>query len=129
MNSEMVEIGVVSSFHPHSMCYKVKRVTGKTGCTSCTNWTISFEVWWFRTKTHLLQRHYMFLNLFQLQTFCAFNIQHSKPHPQISTIYNFICYFSCILMIFWAKWPRNGKALQMNFEKVETWHGIIISPT
>ena len=28
---------MVSSFHPHSMCKKVKRVTAKTGCTSCTN--------------------------------------------------------------------------------------------
>ena len=31
--------------------------------------------------------------------------------------------------LFWAKWPWNWKALQMNSEKVETWHGIIISPT
>ena len=33
------------------------------------------------------------------------------------------------LLIFWAKWPWNSKALQMNSEKVESWHGIIISPT
>ena len=32
------------------------------------------------------------------------------------------CYF------FWAKWPWNWKALQMKSEKVETWHGIIVSP-
>jgi iron complex transport system permease protein len=32
----------------------------KTGCTSCTKWTISFEVSRFRTKTHLLQRHFIF---------------------------------------------------------------------
>ena len=51
------------------MCYKVAWVTGKTGCTTCTNWTTSFEVSRFRTKTHLLQRHFIFLNLFQLQTF------------------------------------------------------------
>ena len=31
--------------------------------------------------------------------------------------------------MFWAKWPWNWKALQMNSEKVETSHGIIISPT
>ena len=72
-------------------------------------------------------------NLFQLQTFCAINVHHSKPHPQISTLSNFICYCSCMhLMIFlslmtlklksttnelwkgwnldelfWAKWPWN----------------------
>ena len=33
------------------------------------------------------------------------------------------------LLIFWAKWPWNWKAQQMNSEKVERWHGIIISPT
>jgi hypothetical protein len=31
--------------------------------------------------------------------------------------------------LFWVKWPWNWKALQMNSEKDETWHGIIISPT
>ena len=31
--------------------------------------------------------------------------------------------------LFWAKWPSNGKAVQMNSEKVETWHDIIISTT
>ena len=31
--------------------------------------------------------------------------------------------------LFWAKWPCNWKALQLNSEKVETWHGIIIWPT
>ena len=30
---------------------------------------------------------------------------------------------------FLAIWPWKWKALQMNFEKVESWHGIIISPT
>ena len=48
--------GMVSSFHPHSMCKKVERVTAKTGCTSCTNWTISCEVSGFQTKTYLLHR-------------------------------------------------------------------------
>ena len=38
-----LKLGMVSSFHPHSMCKKVERVTA-TGCTSCANWTISFEV-------------------------------------------------------------------------------------
>ena len=33
------------------------------------------------------------------------------------------------LLIFLAIWPWKWKALQMNSEKVESWHGIIISPT
>ena len=124
-----LKVGMVSSFQPHSMCKKVERVTVKTGCTSCTKWTISFEVSGFQTKTRLLQRYFIFLNLFQLQTFCAFNTHHSKPHPQMSTLSNFICYFSRIYWFFWTKWSWNWKALQMNSEKVETGHGIIISPT
>ena len=45
-----LKLGMVSSFHPHSMCKKVERVMAKTGCTSCINWTISFEVSGFQTK-------------------------------------------------------------------------------
>src|SRR3954452_3393428 len=90
-----LKLGKVSSFDPHNMCAKVERITAKTGCTSCTNWTISFKVQGFQTKTHLLQRHFIFLNLFQLKTFLAFNMHHSKPHTKISTLSDFVCYFSC----------------------------------
>ena len=41
---------------------------------------------------------------------------------------SFAIFHACI-DFFWAKWPWNWKALQMNSEKVESWHGIIISPT
>ena len=57
-----MKFGMVSSFHPHSMCKKVERVTAKTGRTSCTNWTNSFGVSGFRTRTHLLHGHF---NVFQ----------------------------------------------------------------
>src|SRR3954463_13679637 len=75
-SQKRLKLGMVSSFYPHNMCGKVERVTIKTGCTSCTNWTISFKVRVFQTKTHLLQRHLIFLSLFQLLTFCAFNMNH-----------------------------------------------------
>src|SRR3954468_15283969 len=78
-----LKLGMVSSFDPHNMCAKVERVTAKTGCTLCTNWTISFEVQGFHTKTHLLQRHFIFLNLFELKTFCEFNMNNSKRHTKI----------------------------------------------
>src|SRR3954467_12237143 len=91
-----LKLGMVSSFHPHSMCAKVEMITAKTGCTSCTNWTISLKVRGFHMKTHLFQRHFIFLNLFQLKTLFAFNMQHSKPHTKISTLSDFICYYSCI---------------------------------
>src|SRR3954469_7017115 len=84
------------SYDPHNMCAIFERITAKTGCTSFTNWTISFKVQGFHTKTHLLQRHFIFLSLFQLKTFFASNMQHSKPHTENSTLSDFICYFSCI---------------------------------
>src|SRR3990170_1093814 len=43
-----------------------------------------------------------FLNLFELQTFCVFKMNHSKPHHQFSTISDFIClhfFFACVLCL------------------------------
>src|SRR4051812_36152904 len=118
---------MVSSFDPHSMCARVERITTKTGCTSCTNWTISFKVQGFQTKSHLLQTNFIFLNLFQLKTFFASNMQHSKQHTEISTLSDFICYFFMHLMIyFWLNDLEIGKGYNLNLEKVVTWHGIII---
>src|ERR1041385_3582665 len=91
-----LKLGMVSSSDPHNMCAKVERITAKTGCTSGTNWTISFKVQGFQTETHLLQKHFIFLILFQPKTFFAFNMHHSKPHTKISTLSDFICYFSRI---------------------------------
>ena len=56
-----LKLFMVSSFHPHSMWKRVERVTAKTGRTSCTNWTISFDVPEFWTKTHLLHRQFKIL--------------------------------------------------------------------
>ena len=121
---------MISSFHPHSMCKKVERVTAKTGCTSCTKRTISFKVLGFRTRTHRLHWHFIFLNLLQLQNFFAFRTHHSKGRHQFSTLSDIICYFQSFTDLFRE---LNNREIQnhykMNSEKVETWHGIIISPT
>ena len=58
---------MVSSFHTHSMCEKVERVTAKTGYTSCTKRTISFEVSGFHTETRLLQRDFIFSEFMTLK--------------------------------------------------------------
>ena len=87
------QVSMVSSFHPHIMCNKVERLTVKTGCTSCTKQTISFEVSGFHTETRLLQRDFI---SFELLTFCVFKMHHSKPHHHFSILSDFICYFSCI---------------------------------
>ena len=89
-----LKVGIVSSFHPHSMCKKVERLTAKTGCTSCTNWTISFDV--SSTKTHLLHRHFIFSKLITTPDFFAFRMHHWKPCHNLSTLCDIICYFSCI---------------------------------
>src|SRR3954463_8126848 len=96
LTQKRLKLGMVSSFDPHSMFANVERITEKTECTSYTNWTISFKVRGFQTKTHLFQRYFIFLSLFQLKTFLAFNMHHSKPHTKISNLSDFICYFSCI---------------------------------
>src|SRR3954466_14471730 len=69
LNSKRLKLGMVSSFDQHNMCAKVERVTTKTGCTSSTNWTISFKVRGFPTKTHLLQRHFFFQTYFNSRLF------------------------------------------------------------
>src|SRR4051812_36664902 len=91
LNSEKVETRHGIIIDPHNMCAKVERIMTKTGCTSCTNWTISFKVQGFHTKTHLLQRHFIFLSLFQPNPLFSPNMQHSKPHTEISTLSDFIC--------------------------------------
>src|SRR3954471_11136630 len=95
-----LKLGMVSSFDPHNMCAKVERIATITGCTSCTNWTISFKLLGFQTKTHLLQRHFIFISLFQLRTFFPSNMQHSKPHTKISTLSDFVCYFHAFNDLF-----------------------------
>src|SRR3954469_5421481 len=79
-----LKLSMLSSFDPHSMCAKVERITTKTGCTLCTNWTIYFKVRGFQTKTHLFQRRFIFLKLFQLKIF--FSIQYA---PFKATYKNF----------------------------------------
>ena len=79
---KMSKLGMVSSFHPHSMCKRVERVTAKTGRTSCTNWTISFEVSGFLTRTHLLHWNFIFFKLITTLDFFAFRTHHSKRRHQ-----------------------------------------------
>ena len=121
---------MVSSFHPHSMCKRVERVTAETGRTSCTNWTISFGVSGFRTRTHLLQGHF---NVFQtflnssllLRSVCSIqsdviNFQHVQT--SFSVFQSFTDLFR----------EENDGEIENHYkmisENVETCNGIIISP-
>ena len=121
---------MVSSFHPHSMCKRVERVTAKTGCTSYTNWTISFGVSGFPTRTHLLHWHfnvfYTYLNssLF-LRSVCiiqsdVINFQH--------VLTSFAVFQSFTDLFRELNVYEIDSHYKMNSKNVGTWHGIIISP-
>ena len=118
----------VSSFHPNSMCERVERVTAKIGRNTCTNWTISFGVSEFRTRTHHLHEHFIFLTYLNSRLFCI-PMHHSKQRHKFSTLSNIICYFQSFTDFLRELNDREiDNHYKMNSENVETWHGIIISP-
>ena len=120
---------MVSSFHPHSMCKIVERVTAKTGRNSCTNGTISFGVSGFRTRTHPLHWHFIFLNLLQLQTFLR---SVHTIRSDVINFQNFLTSFAIFQSFTDLFRELNDGEIEyhykMNSENVGTWHGIIISP-
>ena len=125
----MSKLAMVSSFHPHSMCKRVERATEKTGRTSCRNWTISFEVSGFLTRTHLLHGHFSFLNLLQLQTFLR---SVRTIQSNIINFQNFLTSFAIFQSFTDLFTELNDREIEnhykMKSENFETWHGIIISP-
>src|SRR3954469_13298092 len=117
LTQKRLKLGMVSSFDPHNMCAKVERITGKTGCTSCTNWTISFKVQGFQTKTHLLQRHFIFLSILQLKTFlhptCNIQSHILKFQPFLTTF----AIFMHLMIYFEVNDLEIGKGYNLNSEK------------
>ena len=107
LNLEKFKLGMASSFDPHKMCAKVERITTKIGCTSCTNCTISFKEQGFQTKTHLLQRHFIFLNLFLLKTFFASNMKIQSNILKFQPFLTSFAIFHAFNDLFWAKCPYN----------------------
>ena len=121
---------MVSSFHPHSMCKRVERVTAKTGCTSCTNWTISFGISGFRTRTHLLHGHFnvfeTYLN-YGLLLCSVCNIQSDVINFQ-HVLTSFAVFQSFTDLFRELNDSEIENHYKMNSENVGTWHGIVISP-
>ena len=70
-----LKLGMVSSFDQHNMCAKVQRITAKTGCTSCTNWTISFQSATISDENSSVTKAFHFSKLISTQDF--FFIQHA----------------------------------------------------
>ena len=108
---------MVSSFHPHSMCKKVERVTAKTRCTSCTKWTISFEVSGFHTETHLLQRDFNFWTYLNSRLFvcskCTIQSHIISLHP----FWLHLLFFMHLLIIL------SYKTLKLKSISNELWKG------
>ena len=125
----MSKLRMVSSFHAHSMCKRVERVTAKTGRTSCTNWTIYFGVSGFRTRTHLLHWHFILFNLLQLQTFLR-SVRTSQS--DVINFQNFLTSFAIFQSFSDLFRELNDREIEnhykLNSENVETWHRIIIHP-
>ena len=100
------------------MCKKVERVTTKTGCTSCTKRTISFEISGFHTETCLLQRDYIFFELIWTPLF--FCVQNA-PFKATSSIYNpfwlYLLFFMHLLIIL------SYKAINLESISNELWKG------
>ena len=60
-----------------------------------------------------------FFNLFELQIFCVFKMNHSKPHHQFSTLSDFICYFSCIYWFFELYDPEIEKHFKWTLKRLK----------
>ena len=121
---------MVSSFHPHGICERVERVTARIGRTPCTNWTNSFGVSGFRTRTHLLHGHF---NVFKTY------LNSSLYFRSVCIIQSDVINFQHVLTSFAVfqsftdlfRELNDGEIendYRMNPENVGTWHGIIISP-
>src|SRR3954467_2070609 len=50
----------------------------------------------FRRKPICYKDISFFKTYFNSRLFFALNMHYSKPHTKISTLYDFVCYFSCI---------------------------------
>ena len=121
---------MVSSFHPHSMCKKVERVTAKIGCTSCTKRTVSFELSGFHMETRLLQGDFFFWTYLNSRLFVC---SKCTIQSHIINFQHFLTSFAIFQSFTNLFKELNDREIEnhykMKYENVGTWHGIIISPT
>ena len=109
---KMLELGMVSSFHPHGMCKRVEGY-GKNWThfvykldNLCRSIRVSNENSSVTWALH-------FFKLITTPDFFAFRTHHSKQHHQFSKLSDIICYFLVIYrFVYRAKWPWNWKSLQ-----------------
>src|ERR1041385_100345 len=91
-----LKLGKVSSFDPHNMCAKVERITAKNWMHFVYKLDHLFQSIRVSNENSSVTTTFHFSKIISTQDFFAFNMYHSKPHTKISTLFDFICYFSCI---------------------------------
>jgi len=111
---------MVSSFHPHGMCKKVEMVTVKTGCTSCTNWTLSFEVSGFRTKTHLLHRLIKILTTYyNSRIFCIHFAKFKATSSNFNPFWHNLIFLMHLVIGFELNDPEIEKYYQWTLKRLK----------
>ena len=81
-------------------------------------------------KTHLLQRHFIFFKFITTPNiFCARYARFKATSSTFNPFWHHLLFFIHLLIFLELNDREIEKHYKMNSEKVETWHGIIISPT
>src|SRR3954467_15875991 len=117
---------MVSSFDPHSMCAKVERIWQKLDALRVQTGPSLSKYEGFRRKLICFKGISFLLTYFNSRLFLhpTCNIQSHilkfQPFPTTFAIYIHL------MIYFQLNDLEIGKGYNLNLEKVETWHGIII---
>ena len=124
-----LKLGMVSSFDPHNMCGKVERIT--------ENWMYfvykldhHFQSTRVSDENSSVTKAFRFSKLISTQDF--FCIQHATfkaTYWNSNPFWLHLIFFMHLMIYFQLNDLEIGKGYNLNSEKVETWHGIIIWPT
>ena len=93
-------------------------MSAKTGCTSCTKRTISFEVSEIHTETRLLQRNFIFFELIWTPYFfCVQNAPFKATLSIFNPFWLHLLFFMHLLFLF------SYKTLKLKSTTNDLWNG------
>ena len=114
----------------HTACVQKLRDYGKSWMHFVYKLDHLFQSTWVLDENSSVTKTFHFYKLISTQDFfCIKNATFKATYWNFNPFWLNLVFFMHLLKFFWAKWPWNWKAVQMNSEKVESWHGNIISPT
>ena len=126
----MLELGMVSSFHPHSMCKRVGRGHGKNWMHFVYKLDNLFRSIRVSDENSSVTRA---LPFFKLITTPEFLRSVRTIQSEVINFQHFLTSFAIFQSFADLFRELNDREIEnhykMNSENVETWHGIIISPT